>query len=134
VHIHVPLDREAGFDEVRRLARDLTDLLAERHPERLTTAHRKKKRGDRVFLDVGRNAYAQTAVLPYAVRARPGAPVATPIEWDELGASDMGPRRYTIRNVLRRLGQKDDPWIGMGRNARGIGAPREALDELLRDR
>ena len=133
LHVHVPLDREADFDEVRRLARDLTDLLADRHPDRLTTAQRKKKRGDRVFLDVARNAYAQTAVLPYAVRARPGAPIAAPLDWEELGAGDLHPRRYTVKNVLRRLAQKADPWKGMGRHARGIGVPRSELDAMRRD-
>lgn len=132
LHIHVPLDREADFDAVRRLARALADLLARRHPERLTTEQRKAKRGDRVFLDVARNAYAQTAVLPYAVRARPEASVATPLDWDELDRGDLSPRTYTVENVGRRLAQKEDPWKGMGRHARGIEGPCEAL-EALRD-
>ena len=131
LHIHVPLDASAGFDTVRRFARDLADLLARRHPDRLTTAHRTSKRGSRVFLDVLRNAYAQTSVAPYAVRARPGAPVATPLEWDELGRSGLGPASYTMTNLFRRLGQRDDPWAGMGRKARGLAGPRSALDELL---
>lgn len=64
-----------------------------------------------------RNAYAQTAVPPYAVRARDGAPIATPVDWDEL--SSVTPRRYTIRNIFRRIGQKNDPWNDMrGRAAR----------------
>jgi bifunctional non-homologous end joining protein LigD len=49
-------------------------------------------------------------VAPYAVRARAGAPVATPLRWDEALSSDMAPRRYDIRSVLRRLAQTDDPW------------------------
>ena len=133
LHVHVPLDRQVDFDAARELARDVADLLARRHPERLTTEQRKKKRGDRVYLDVARNAYAQTAVLPYAVRARPGAPVATPVDWDELGAGDMHPRRYTVKNVLRRLAQKADPWKAMGRRARGIETPRSKLDSIRRD-
>jgi bifunctional non-homologous end joining protein LigD len=131
LHIHVPLDREADFDAVRELARDLSGLLARRHPGRLTTEQRKAKRGDRVFLDVARNGYAQTTVLPYAVRARPGAPVATPLDWDELGRGDLDPRTYTVENVGRRLAQKDDPWKSMGRRARGIDGPREGLDEMI---
>lgn len=133
LHVHAPLDREADFDRVRKLARDAADLLARRHPERLTTEQRKRKRGDRVYLDVARNAYAQTAVLPYAVRARPGAPVATPLDWNELGAGDLHPRRYTVKNVLRRLAQKADPWKGMGRRARGLGTPRSKLDSIRRN-
>jgi len=133
LHIHVPLDRVEEFDAVRQLARDMTDLLARRHPDRLTTEQRKAKRGDRVFLDVGRNGYAQTAVLPYAVRARPEASVATPLDWDELDRGDLHPRTYTVENVDRRLAQIEDPWKGMGRRARGIDGPRETLDEMIED-
>lgn len=130
LHVYVPVDREADFDEVRAFARDAADLLVARHPERLTREQRKAKRGDRVFLDIMRNAYAQTAVVPYAVRAREGAPVATPLEWDELGGAGMGPRRYGIRNLFRRMSRKEDPWKGMGRRARSLAAPRDALDAL----
>jgi bifunctional non-homologous end joining protein LigD len=63
------------------------------------------------------------------VRALPGAPVAAPIEWDELGAVD--PRRYDIRSVLRRLGQKDDPWKDIARHACSLEGPSEALSRLL---
>lgn len=130
LHVHVPLDRGADFDAVRGFAAAAADLLVARHPERLTREQRKAKRGDRIFLDVMRNAYAQTAVVPYAVRAREGAPVATPLEWDALGASGMSPRRYTIRNLFRRMSRKEDPWKGMGRRARALEGPRKALDEL----
>lgn len=133
LHIHVPLRREHGFDEVRGVARGVAETLEERHPERLTTASRKARREGRLFIDVMRNAYAQTGVLPYAVRARPGAPVATPLEWRELERSDLSPRSYTIGNVMRRLGQRDDPWSGMGRRARSLDGPRERLEELVQE-
>ncbi len=113
-HVVVPLEPEAGFDEVRGFARTLAEDLAEREPDRLTVETRKEKRGDRVFLDYLRNGYAQTAVPPYAVRARPGAPVATPVEWDELDGLD--PRRYTVKNLFQRLGQKEDPWAEIDRH------------------
>lgn len=130
LHVWIALDREAAFDDVRAFARDAAALLARRHPDRLTVEHRKAKRGGRIFLDTLRNAYAQTAVAPYAVRARPGAPVATPLDWDELGASGMGPQRYTIGNLFRRLGRKEDPWRAIGRRARGLSGPRKELDAL----
>lgn len=131
LHVHVPLDRSADFDAVRGFAQDLAALLARRHPDALTTAKRKDDRRDRIFLDVARNAYGQTAVLPYSVRARPGAPVAAPLEWDELGRSGMHPRRYTVGNLFQRLGRVEDPWQGIGRHRRALEGPREALDELL---
>jgi len=130
LHVHVPLEGDADFDRTRAFARDLVVLLENRFPERLTTRQRKKERGDRIYLDVGRNAYGQTAVAPYAVRARPGAPVATPLSWDELGRSGLHPRRYTVENLFRRLGATEDPWKGMGRRARGLAAPGSRLDRL----
>lgn len=74
LHVVVALDRRTPFDDVRAFARDVADVLAARHPDRFTTEPRKKARRGRLYLDIGRNAYAQTAVAPYAVRARPGAP------------------------------------------------------------
>jgi len=128
LHVVVPLDKRHGFDEVRAFARDIARHLARMHPEQLTVAQRREKRGRRVFIDVLRNAWGQTVVAPYAVRARPGAPVATPMDWRELDRSDLGPRSWTLHNISRRLGQKDDPWSGMGRRARSLDRPRQVLD------
>lgn len=110
LHIVLPLDASADVDALRPFMRGLAQTVAEAHPGLATTEQRKSKRGDRVLIDTFRTAYAQTAVAPYAVRARSGAPVATPLRWDEAFASDMSPRRYDIRSVLRRLAQIDDPW------------------------
>jgi bifunctional non-homologous end joining protein LigD len=79
-----------------------------------------------VFVDVARNAYAQTAVAPYSVRARPQAP----IEWVELEDSRLGPQRYTIRNIFRRLARKRDPWAEIERHARPLHAAQERLGAL----
>lgn len=130
LHVVVPLDRSQAFDPVRDFAHRLVDRLAERHPKLLTVEHRKDKRGDRIFLDYLRNAYGQTAVAPYAVRAKEGAPVATPLRWSEAGAGDLGPRRYTIENIFRRLAQIEDPWADIGRNAVALGKARERLAKL----
>jgi bifunctional non-homologous end joining protein LigD len=124
-HVQVPLDRSADFDTARAFAREAADLLAARDPDRLTVQQRKDKRGDRVYVDTMRNAYGQTAVPPYAVRARPGAPVATPIGRDELGS--VRPDQYTMASVTRRLAQRADPWKGMGRSARSLRRPFERL-------
>lgn len=130
LHVVVPLDRSAGFDAIRDCAGRLTDVLAGQHPEELTVEQRKAKRGDRIFLDIARNAYGQTAVAPYGVRARPGAPVATPLDWDEALAHDMGPRKYTIANVFRRLGAKNDPWAKISKAAINASSLQAALKEV----
>lgn len=125
-HVVAPLDGSAAEEVVRPLARKLADLLAARVPDRLTTEQRKAKRGDRIFLDTNRNGYGQTAVAPYSVRARPGAPIATPIEWDEL--SRVAPDKYGMQNVTRRLARKADPWRDIRRHARAATTVAEALD------
>jgi bifunctional non-homologous end joining protein LigD len=127
-HVQTVLDRSADFDTVRDFARELADLLAARQPERLTTEQRKNKRRGRIYIDYMRNAYAQTAVPAYAVRARPGAPVATPIDRDEL--SRVRPDGHTISSVTRRLAQRADPWAEMWRHARSLDEPWEKLRAL----
>ena len=98
-----------------------------RSPDELTTEQRKAARGERVFVDVARNAYGQTAAAPYTVRARPQAPVATPLAWDELDDRALAPQRYTIGNLFRRLGQKPDPWRDIARHAQPLAAASAAL-------
>jgi len=131
LHVTVPLDREADFDRVRTFARRVADHLAGRHPDRWTTEQRKDKRRGRLFLDTMRNAYAQTGVAPYALRARPGAPVATPLHWSELDAH-LHPRRYHAGNLFRRLAQKEDPWKKIDRSAHGLEKAEARLEEAVK--
>ncbi|MBK8905241.1 MAG: non-homologous end-joining DNA ligase [Anaerolineaceae bacterium] len=120
LHVTVPLDRSADFDTVRAFARQVADTLAGQQPDKFTTEVRKEKRNGRLFLDYLRNAYAQTAVPPYAVRPLPGAPVATPLSWNELDRGDLHSQRYTVNNIFQRLGQKADPWQEIDRAARPL--------------
>jgi bifunctional non-homologous end joining protein LigD len=128
-HVVTPLEPDTGFDEVGALAGDVAELVAAQDPERLTVERRKAKRAGRLFLDVGRNVWAQTAVAPYSVRPKDGAPVATPIEWSELPRTE--PRSYTLASVPRRLARKPDPWQSMERDAGSYQTARERLDALL---
>lgn len=114
VHVRIPLDGATDVDEVHDVARHLARRVVERDPDRFTIAQSRAERGDRVFVDWLRNAYGQHAVAPYSVRARPGAPVALPMDWDEVTSSRFDPRAFTVRNVFRRLAQKGDPWAGDG--------------------
>ncbi|MFI1658114.1 non-homologous end-joining DNA ligase [Streptomyces sp. NPDC020472] len=129
LHVLVPLDRQAGFDTVRAFARDVAELLADRHPERFTTAARKQARKGRLYLDVQRNAYGQTAVTPYAVRALPGAPVAAPLSWSELEDPGLTARRWTLATVDERL-KAEDPWKQEPRRGRSVEAARGRLEKL----
>jgi bifunctional non-homologous end joining protein LigD len=126
-HVLVPLRPGLGFDEVRDFARACAERLVEKEPGLLTIEQRKAKRGDRVFVDIGRNAYGQTAVPAYAVRARPGAPVSTPITWDEL--SRVKPAQFTVRTVRRRLARRECPWRDVRRHAQTLTKARKHLGE-----
>ncbi len=131
LHVVVPLDGEDDFDAARDFARRLAEETARRNSGRFTTETRKEDRRDRLFLDYLRNAYAQTSVAPYAVRARPGAPVAAPLDWDELRDPSLDSRTYRTANIFRRLGRKADPWRDFDRRAQSLAGARRRLDELL---
>ncbi|MFG0328463.1 MAG: non-homologous end-joining DNA ligase [Phycisphaerales bacterium] len=125
LHVVTPIRPDADFDAVRAFARRVAGAMARDHADEFTVEHRKAKRGDRVFLDTNRNAWAQTGVAPYAVRAKPGAPVATPLEWEEVGRSRLRPDQFTIRNLFQRLDAIDgDPWRSINRRARKLPAER----------
>ena len=124
-HIVVPLDGTAGFDEVARFAHRVGALLVERDPEHLTQEFSKADRGGRILVDTGRNGYGATFAAAYAVRARPGAPVSAPCTWDEVERGEVLPRSFTLRTMAARVDRAGDPWSGMARRARSLGAAME---------
>jgi bifunctional non-homologous end joining protein LigD len=119
IHVVCPLRRGPGFPEVHGFARALAEAMVAEDPRHLTLEWRKADRGKRIYLDVNRIAYAQHAVAPYTVRARPNAPVAVPLHWDELSNRALRPDRWTVTNVGGRLAD-GDPWAGMSRRARAL--------------
>ncbi len=133
LHVVTPLDRAASTEDVRAFADGMAIVLAARHPDELTHEFSKASRGDRLYLDTARNGYAQTAVAPYSVRPRAGAPVATPVEWDELDDADLRADRWTIATLPDRLASRSDPWADMARHARSLPSRQEKLARLVRD-
>lgn len=131
VHVTVPLDRKADFNDTHVFAKDVAGILTKHHPKLLTDEQRKEKRYGRIFIDYLRNSYGQTAVAPYSVRAIEGAPVATPIDWEELNNSRLHPQCYNTSNIFRRLSHKADPWAGILNNANSLKKARELLDRLI---
>ncbi|HYY35902.1 MAG TPA: non-homologous end-joining DNA ligase [Candidatus Binatia bacterium] len=132
LHVMVPLDRKQNFDTVREFAQDVARVLAHRHPSRLTVEPRKNKRRGRLFLDTARNSYAQHAVAPYAVRAIEGAPIATPLAWNEVSDSKLDAQRFNIKNIFQRLSRKADPWKNLHRSERSLKAARRRLDKIIK--
>ena len=127
-HVVVPIKPQADFEDVRAVAFGLAEQMAMRAPDRLTTEFYKEKRGGRLFLDCNRNAWAQTAVPPYSVRPKRGAPVAVPIKWDELDA--IAPDHFNVRTIPARLIASPDPWPGFARRARSLDAAKRRLESF----
>ncbi len=130
LHVVVPIKRTADFKTVRAFAVQISQILVDDDPKHLTLELRKEKRRGRVFLDTLRNAYAQTAVAPYAVRPKEKAPIATPISWDEVKDAKLVSQRYTIKNIFAYLDKHGDIWQGMQKHARGIKTAQKKLAKL----
>jgi bifunctional non-homologous end joining protein LigD len=121
IHVVCPLRRGPDFQAVHRHARALAEEMVRDDPKRLTLEWHKVNRGQRIYVDVNRIAYAQHAVAPYAVRPRERAPVAVPLRWEELADRALRPDRWTVKNLPGRL-DEGDPWKGMSRRARRLPA------------
>lgn len=120
VHVVCPLRRGPGFAEVHGYAHALAKAMVAEDPAHLTLEWKRADRGTRIYLDVNRINYAQHAVAPYGVRARPGAPVAMPIAWDELSDAQLRPDRWTVADAAARLAAQGDAWKGMASRARKL--------------
>jgi bifunctional non-homologous end joining protein LigD len=128
LHVVTPIEREVDFDDGHAFAAAVATVVAGGDADHVTVEARKAKRAGRLYIDVQRNGYAQTTVAPYSVRPRPGAPVATPLDWDELGKRGMGPQRYTLANIGRRLARRSDPWADIDAHATSVENARAALE------
>ena len=121
LHVFAPLKPHADWAAVKDFAHRLAMAMAKDSPQRyLATASKAARRG-RIFVDYLRNGRGATAVVAYSARARAGATVSTPLAWDELGP-DMRPDRFTVLNLLHRLGALDDPWKDLRKMARRLPA------------
>ncbi|MGB7481209.1 MAG: DNA ligase D [Burkholderiaceae bacterium] len=110
LHVVIPLQPKKPWDQIKDFSRAVAEHLAATFPERFTASMAKSARGGKIFIDYLRNAAEATAVAAYSTRARPGAPVSTPISWDELGP-ELHSDSFNLRNVRARLqGLKQDPW------------------------
>ncbi len=107
LHVIVPLKPRADWTEVKTFARAFAESLAAEAPEAFTATMSKKLRQGKIFIDYLRNERSATAIAAYSVRARPGAPVAVPLSWDEI--DDFRPGQWTLRDAARLL-QRRDPW------------------------
>jgi bifunctional non-homologous end joining protein LigD len=129
-HIVVPLDGKADTGEVSWFAHHVGTTLVRLAPEHLTQEFSKVDRGRRILVDTGRNNYSATWAAPYAVRAKPGAPVSAPCTWQEIERGEVGPRTFTLRTMPARLDAVGDLWWDLWRRGRSLRPAGERLRRL----
>ena len=113
LHVVVPIEPVTEWRAAKAFARSFSDAMAADQPDRYLTRISKAERVGRIFIDYLRNDPTSTAVGPYSTRSRPGAPVATPLAWDEVD-EDLDPSAFNIATVPERLRALDrDPWSDM---------------------
>ena len=110
LHVVVPVEPVTPWPAAKAFAKNLSVQMAADAPERYLTRISKAERAGRIFIDYLRNDPTSTAVGAYSTRSRPGAPVATPLRWEEVGPK-LDPAAFTLRTVPARLAtQPDHPW------------------------
>lgn len=109
LHVVVPLTRGPGWDEVKRWSKALADEMVRASPSRYVAVSTKARRKGKIYIDYLRNTMGASAIGTWWFRARPGAPVAKALTWDEL-VPELDPQAYTVRTV--RL-PAVDPWAGI---------------------
>lgn len=113
LHVVLPVEPTSDWREVKSFAKGVSAEMAADSPDKYLTRISKAERAGRIFIDYLRNDPTSTAVAPYSTRSRPGAPVATPLRWDEL-TPKLDPKAFTIRTVPGRIArQRSDPWAEM---------------------
>ena len=121
LHVVVPLKPIRGWDDVKAFARALAQRLVHVAPDRFTATATKARRSGKVFVDYLRNGEGATFVAAYSLRAREGAPVAMPIDWDELTPRrELRGDHFNIGNAIRRAAQSRALWRAADRSAVAI--------------
>lgn len=124
LHIYIPLEPRYTYTEVRKAAWKLLTPVTEAYPEGVTLERRVDKRGARVYLDYLQNVRGKTLASVYSVRPLPGAPVSTPLLWEEIEAGNIAPEHFNIKNLAGRLSLYGDLFAP-------VLTDRQRLDTLL---
>jgi bifunctional non-homologous end joining protein LigD len=120
LHVVVPIARRSSWEAARAAMVAVAEEVVARDPATRTLEWLKADRGGRLLVDV-RTGYGHTTVVPYSVRARDTAPVATPLRWEELEDPALHARAWTLRTVPDRLDRLGgDPWSGIAAAAGGV--------------
>ena len=129
IHIVVPIKRLWGFDIVRAFALKVATKFVETDPKNLTLEMRKEKRGKKIFVDILRNSWGATSVAPYAIRAKEGATIATPIYPEELLDKKLNPTMFNIFNIFGKL-KDGNPWKDIDKKAISLNRANDTMDKI----
>lgn len=121
LHVLLPLGGQVTHEQSRQLAELLARVLAAEAPEIASVARLPRQRAGKVYVDFLQNGRGKLLVAPYSVRPRPGAPVSTPLAWEEVGEG-LNPRDWNVDTVRARLAAGEDPWKGLLDGAAELGA------------
>lgn len=132
VHVWLALRRTRGWDTIKLFAKTFAHVMAARDAGRYTATMSKSKRRGRIFIDWLRNERGATAIAPYSLRARPGAPVAVPVTWDELHTL-ASPSEFSMEDMAARL-EKDCPALQVQDNLQTLSdSVIDALETLSKE-
>jgi bifunctional non-homologous end joining protein LigD len=126
LHVLVPIERRHTFEDTRGFATQVARAIAGAHGDVATTEWSKAKRRG-VLIDASQNAKGKTIASVYSVRPMPGAPVSTPLHWDEVNER-LNPSIYTMEAVLDRLDRHGDLYEGVLKTKQRLGPALRALE------
>ena len=109
LHVVVPIKPKHSWAEIKNFTHVFANCLVEQYPKKYLSQMSKEKRTGKIFIDYLRNQRGANAIAPYSTRARPNAPIATPLHWDEL-TNNYKDTYFTIKTILKRLETVKDPW------------------------
>jgi bifunctional non-homologous end joining protein LigD len=124
LHVLAPIEPKWEFHKAFEAAKAVAQPFVDSHPSSLTLQIKKEHRKGKVLLDIYRNRQSQTIVAAYSVRGLPGAPVSTPLHWEELETIES-PKVFDLRNVPQRVMQDGDPWEAISAYAAPIHTERK---------
>jgi bifunctional non-homologous end joining protein LigD len=124
-HVLVPLDRRSTYEDSRSFAEVVAGAIARTHPKLATTEWSKARRRG-VLIDANQNGEGKTIASVYSVRPRPGAPVSTPLAWDEVGP-ELDPSSFTMQAVLERVDRLGDLYAELPKTRQSLSKALAAL-------
>ena len=131
LHVYIPVEPVYTYDETRTFAELIARLVSHQNPDLFTTPRSvSKRKKDRVYFDYLQNGKSKTIAAPYVLRAYPGAPVATPLEWSEV-KHGLHPAQFHIRNARERFLEKGDLFAGVLEKPQRIEDSLEKLERLF---